>query len=287
MGALRRMTSRALALGALLWAAPAAGEDEPAAPADDTGETPPGDDAGGEEPTPDDTLSRYRTPFPVLVERTIGNTSKSVEFNWRRSRVQLAANGNHLFELNNFNSLRAGGMARIPSGGLIFELGLSHVWAWDTPSSELLALTPYRQPGRPPHLDLDFDVGIPLAEGVVTTFPRWFPAVELVFNAYGGLRYALYPTAFGGMKLREVAGAVVSPALTETEIDNLDDKRLDAMQVDPGRYGLVAGFGTDLYFRQGVFVSPRALFSVPVLAPAAGSELLFWADLSVVIGVAL
>jgi len=238
------------------------------------------------EDTETDPLSPYRAPFEVIAERAIGTTSTPVEFNWRRTEVQLAAFGDHLFELNNFNSLRAGGMARFPSGGLIFEVGLSYVWVWDTPSSLQLALTPYRQPGRPNRVELDFTVGVPLAEGVVTTFPRYFPAVELVFNVYGGVRYLNYPTAFSGMRFRDVVGALVSATITDAERDNLEDNRLQAMVVDPGRYGLMAGFGNDIYFKQGVFISPRLMMAVPLLAPATETDLLFWADLSVAVGVA-
>lgn len=235
----------------------------------------------------EDPLSPYRTPFGVLVERSIGSTSKSVEYDWRRSRAQLAASGDHLFELNNFNSLRAGAMVRLPAGGLLYELGLHHVWVWDTPSSALLALTPYRQPGRPERLELDFNLGVPLAEGVVTTRVRFFPSVQMVFMAYAGLRYALYPQGFAHLKVGEVASALVSPTLLQEEIDNLEELRLDAMQVDPGRYGVLIGVGDDLYFKQGIFVSPRAMFGLPILAPVSQTELLFWADLSLMVGVAL
>lgn len=277
------------ALAALLLAAPAVADDELGSSqgvgfaSDDDGAGSEGEDSEEES---DDPLSRYRTPFGVLVERTIGTSSRPVEFNWRRTKVQVAATGNHLFELNNFNSLRAGGLARFPAGGGIFELGVSYVWVWDTPSSELLAFTPYRQPGRPERLELDLTVGYPLAEGVVTVAPRFFPAVELVFNAYAGLRYLFYPGTFDGMRPREVAGALASPFLTDSEIEQLDERRLDAMQVDSGRYGLMVGVGDDIYFRQGVFVAPRLMMAVPVLQPASQTELLFWADLSLTIGVA-
>ncbi len=258
----------------------------------DAGDSDEGDSEQGDadeeppEPALDDTLTRYRTPFGTLMNRTIGTTSRPVKFNWRRSTVQVAAMGNHLFELNNFNSLRAGGLVRAPAGGAIIELGVSYVWVWDTPSSELLAYTPYRQPGRAKRLEFDLTLGLPLAEGVVTTAPRVFPAVELVFNAYAGLRYLYYPGAFDGLLAREVAAAIFSPMFTDTELENLDDRRLDAMQVDTGRYGLMAGFGNDIYFKQGVFVSPRLMLAVPVLAPASGTDLLLWADLSITVGVA-
>ncbi len=239
-----------------------------------------------EEETPD-YLSRHRTPFGVLAKRTVGTASRPVAFNWRRTNVHLAATGDHLFELNNFNSLRAGGMARVPGQNMLTEIGLGWVWAWDTPSSELLAYTPYRQPGRPSRVELDLGVAIPFAEGLVTTYPRWFPAVELVFNVYAGFRYLFYPRSFGGMKAREVMGALFAPMLTQTELDNLEDRRLDAMAVDTGRYGLMVGFGDDIYFAQGFFISPRVMLSLPLLAPATGTELLLWGDLSLVVGVAL
>lgn len=233
-----------------------------------------------------DPLSRHRMPFEELAERTIGTVSKPVAFNWRRTKVQVAATGDQLYELNNFNSLRAGGVARFPTGGVLTEVGASYVRTWDTPSSRALALTPYRQPGRPDRLDIDLNVGLPLAEGVVTAAPRFFPSAQLVLNAYVGLRYALYPDAFAGLKAGKVLTAVLSPALTQDEIDNLDDRRLDAMQVDTGRYGLTVGLGNDLYFKQGIFLSPRATFSLPLLAPASGTQLLLWGDLSLAIGVA-
>jgi hypothetical protein len=234
----------------------------------------------------EDPLSPYRARLDVLAERTIGTASKPVAFNWRRTHVHVAASGSFLFELNNFNSLRGGAMARLPAKKTLVELGLSYAHAWDTPSSTLLAFTPYRQAGRPDRIELDVTVAYPLAEGVVTTFPRFFPAVQLTFNAYGGLRYSVYPGGFPGMKPGQVAAALFSPALTQIEIDNLDDERLDAMAVDPGRYGLLLGFGNDIYFEQGIFLSPRMMLAVPLLAPASQTELLFWADFSLVLGMA-
>lgn len=243
-------------------------------------------DAPEEETTPDP-LSRYRTPFDVLVERAIGTASQPVEFNWRRTRVHVGGVGSQYFELNNFNSLRSGGVVRFPTQGLIVELGVGYVWVWDTPSSELLALTPYRQPGRPRRIEIDASVGYPIAEGVVTTVPRWFPAAQMVFNAYGGLRYALYPTSFTGLRAREIGAALVNPAISQEQIDNLEDKRLDAMQIDPARYHTLIGFGNDIYLKQGLFISPRVMMAIPLVSAAAGSQLYFWADLSLTVGVAL
>lgn len=270
-----RASGAALALSVLLDASrafaadapPAASSEAPAAPADDP-------------------LGPHRVPFPELAERTIGTASQPVEFNWRRSTAQVAITGDQLYELNNFNSLRVGAMARLPSGNMVVEVGASYVRTWDTPSSELLALTPYRQPGRPDRMELDLTLGIPLAEGVVTLSPRFLPALQLVLNGYAGFRYLLYPDAFAGMKAGKVFSSILSPSLSQDEIDNLDDRRPDSMQVDSGRYGLMVGVGNDLYFKQGFFLTPRVMFAVPVLAPVSGTDLLLWGEFSLGVGLA-
>lgn len=248
----------------------------------------------GEDPAPvpeapvgDDPLEPYRLRFDVLTDRTIGTASRPVIYNWRKSKIHLAATGSFLMELNNFNSGRLGASARLPSRGALFEFGAAWVWVGDTPSSRLLALTPYRQPGRPERIEIEGFVTLPLAEGIVTSRPRWFPAAQLVFNAHIGLRYSLYPTGWSELTPRQVLGAIVSPALSDREIENLEGVRRSAMEVDPQRYGVMVGIGNDLYFKQGVFLSPRLLFHVPLLAPATGSQLYFWADLGLSVGYAL
>jgi len=261
-------------------------QEEPAEPA--PAEEPEAEEAPEEPEAPvdEDVLSPYRLRFDQLVERTIGTTSRPVEFNWRRTNAQVALTGSYLVELNNFNSMRGGALLRLPSGGVVVEFGLTWAAVWDSPSSRLLALTPYRQPGHPDRAEIDVGVAVPLAEGVVTTFPRFFPAVQMVFSAYGGFRYLLYPTGFARMSAGQVGEAIFSPTITELEIDNLEEERLDAMEIDAGRYGLLAGFGNDLYFASGFFVSPRLLVAVPILAPATQTELLVWADLSLAVGLA-
>ena len=256
--------------------APAAPSESPAAP---SAPAVPSSDA-------DDPLAPHRASFAELAERTIGTASQPVEFNWRRSTAQVAVTGDQLYELNNFNSLRAGAMARLPSGNMMVEVGAYYVRTWDTPSSELLALTPYRQPGRPDRMELDLNVGIPLAEGVVTLSPRFLPALQLVLNGYAGFRYLLYPDAFAGMKAGKVFSSILSPSLSQDEIDTLDDRRPDSMQVDSGRYGLMVGVGNDLYFKQGFFLSPRVMFAIPILAPVSNTDLLLWGDFSLGIGLA-
>ncbi|NCG20616.1 MAG: hypothetical protein GWP91_16525 [Rhodobacterales bacterium] len=276
------MIRSALFLAAVLGATPAFAQSE----SDPATGPEVGPEVGPDLDDSEDPLSPYRTRLDVLAERTIGTVSRPVAFNWRRTNVHIAAFGSFPFELNNFNTLRAGGMVRLPSEKTLVELGLSYVEVWDTPSSRLLALTPYRQPGRPNRLELDVTLAYPLAEGVVTTAPRIFPAVEMVFNGYADLRYIIYPTGFARMTPGKVAGALFLPALSDEEVDNLEDSRLDAMQTDRGRYGVLVGFGNDIYFEQGLFVSPRFLFAVPIMAPASLTELYFWADFNLAIGMA-
>ncbi len=243
-------------------------------------------DALPDEQAPHDVVAAHRVPFDMLLERAVGSTSQPVRYDWRRSRVQVAASGAQIFELNTFDSLRAGGMARFPAGGLLYEVDVGYVWTRDTTSSELLALTPYRQPGRPSRVELSFNVGVPLAEGVVTTRAKFLPAVQLVFNGYAGLRYAIYPSGFAELEAGDVAEALVAPALSEAELLNLDDDRLAAMEVDPGRYAIVAGLGNDVYLAQGVFLSPRLTVSVPLLAPISGSRLLLVGEATLAVGAA-
>ncbi len=249
-------------------------------------EAPPPPDPLPPLPEEEDPLSPYRLGFEELVERAIGTASVPVEFDWRATTVQLAASGSDLAELNNFNAMRGGLLVRLPTGSAVVELGASYAASWNSPSSWQLARTPYRQPGHPNRMEIDVTVGVPFAEGVVTAAPKFMPAVQLVFNGYAGFRYLLYPTAFRGLKFGKALGAAFAPALSSAEIDNLDDARLDAMEVDPGRYGLMLGLGNDLYLSNGLFLSPRVMLAVPLLAPATETELLLWADLSLAIGIA-
>ncbi|MHB8874298.1 MAG: hypothetical protein ACYC8T_11475, partial [Myxococcaceae bacterium] len=235
----------------------------------------------------DPTLDAYRTAFEALTERAIGKASRPVRYDWRKSTAGFGLIGSQLNELNNFYSVRYGLFLRTPSSGLMIELATTRVETWSTDSSDKLAMTPYRQYGRPSHWELDVNVGIPLAEGVVTAWPGFFPAVELVVNATVGFRYLLYTDAFGGAGFWDVAGAIFAPRLTDLEQRNLGGRRPPGMQVDDGRYGILAGLTTDLYFQSGLFVFPRAMVAVPLLNGATQTHLGFWWELSVGVGWAL
>lgn len=236
---------------------------------------------------PDTRLSGFRTPFEALSERTIGRTARPVRFDWRQTKVQFGLLGGIPAELNNYNSLRAGGVARVPAGGTLIAVGLSKTWVMDTPSSRRLALTPYRQPGRPDRLELDVTLRYPLAEGIVTAVPAFMPATELVFSLAAELRYLIYTGAYSGLKPREKLRSVFSPSLSGKEIENLEDDRLPGMQVDRARLGLLTGLATDLYFQSGMFVSAKYLVAVPALIFMTQTEMGFGFELDLSVGFSL
>ncbi|QRO00828.1 hypothetical protein JRI60_18235 [Archangium violaceum] len=232
----------------------------------------------------DDTLEGFRTPIDALTERMIGAASKSVRFDWRKSTLGFGLIGSDLLERNNFGSTRLGLMARKPFGSFMGEVAITRAFTWGTDSTEKLALTPYRQYGRPSRFELDINVGHPLAEGVVTTLPGFFPATELVLSANAGFRYLFYPGSMGGMKFQQVATSLLAPRLTDHELGQLESSRPGGMQVDPARYGLLAGLSVDVYFGSGGFLSPRAMLAVPLLGGVTGSGLGFWWELSLALG---
>lgn len=236
---------------------------------------------------PDSTLERYRTPLEALNERMIGTASRSVRFDWRKSKLGLALLGSELLERNNFGSTRLGLLARRPFGGVMGELAVTRAFTWGTDSSDKLSRTPYRQYGRPSRFELDVNVAYPLAEGVVTAWPSFFPAAELVFSANAGFRYLFYPEALGGARFVEVASAVLAPRLTERELAQLEPVRPPGMLIDRARYGLLAGLALDVYLQPGAFISPRAMVAFPLLAPVTGTGLGLWWELTLGIGWAL
>jgi len=253
------------------------------ATAAESGGSPPGAAASPADDAPrqlDDSIARHRTPFDVLSERMIGETSRAVRFDWRRKTVGVGVVGSQLLELNNFSSARVGGFARMPFSNLMGELALTYVFTWGSESSERLALTPYRQSGRPNRLELDLNLSYPVAEGVVTAWPGFFPATELVFSLQAGLRYLHYPGSLSGAGFRDVAKALFAPTLTDLEVGNLEADRLPGMRVDEARYSVLAGLSLDIYFHSGGFLSPRAMISPPIISAFESEGLGWWWELS-------
>lgn len=227
-----------------------------------------------------DSIDEVKAPVDVLTERMIGLTSRAVRFDWRRKRFGVAATGGELLELNNFHSRRIGGSVRRPFNSFMGEVEVVWVETTPSPSSKKLALTPYRQVGRPSRLELDVSASYPLAEGVATSRPGFFPATELVFSARGGIRYLYYPGAVNDLSFRRAATALFAPTLSSSEVQFLEDKRPGGMKVDRARYNVLAGVDANIYFHLGGYVSPRAMIALPV----SGTELGFWWELALDIG---
>jgi hypothetical protein len=236
--------------------------------------------------TPDKSIETERSTVDALIERAVGKTSRAVRYDWRRGTAQVGIIGALPIELNNFDALRAGIFGRLPTDYLMLELALSYVWVSGSTATESLALTPYRQPARPSHFELDISVGVPLAEGVITPMPGALPAAQLVLKGEGQLRSLMYPGSLAGFDFLEGARAVVRRKLTEEEIANLEDARLPGMQIDPARYSMWGGFSTDIYFASGFFFSQKVLVAIPLLAGPTDTELFFGFELSLSTGFA-
>jgi hypothetical protein len=239
------------------------------------------------EPTPDTTLERYRTPLEALTERPIGEASRAVRFDWRRSRIGFGALTSSVIELNNYSSARIGGYVRKALGSFMLELAVTYVHTWGSFASEQLSLTPYRQFARPSRLEVDFNLSYALAEGVVTPRVAFLPSAELVFSATAGIRYLYYFGSLAGVPAGDVLAALFNPRLSDREADNLEPQRLPAMQIARTRYSLLAGFQLDLYLRPGLAVTPRVLLSLPVFGGIPGAGLSWWWELSLGVGAAL
>lgn len=233
---------------------------------------------------PDTAIEQHRTPFDALVDRAIGRTSRRVRYDWRKATAEVGLSGALPAELNNFETLRAGVFGRFPVGGVLLGVEASYVWVFGTTSTERLALTPYRQPGRPDRIEIDLTLAFPLAEGIVTAWPGWFPSAQLVLQSHLDARYLLYTGAFDGMDFTDTARALFSGSLSDRELANLEDERLPGMQIDRGRYAFLAGLGADLYFQSGLFFSHKLLVAIPLLAGATDSELYIWLELHLLTG---
>lgn len=232
----------------------------------------------------DASVDRYRTPVEVLTERMIGTASRAVRYDWRKSSVGFGLLGSELLERNNFGSTRVGAMVRRPFGDFMGEIAITRAFTWGTDSTRKLALTPYRQHGRPSRFELDVNVGYPIAEGVATAWPGFFPPTELVFSANAGLRYLFYPGALGGAPFKDVLTSLIAPKLTEYELQKMEADRPGGMQIDSARYSVLTGLQLDVYFQTGGFLSPRVMVAVPLLTPVNGTALGWWWELSLGLG---
>ncbi len=245
---------------------------------------------GGADRNADDDSSvteKSRTPIQALNEHFLGSTSRAVRFDWRRSPIILAASVSEVVEKNTFGQWRAGVLGKKAFDVLIVEVGVSLYQSYDTDSSRSLALTPFRQAGRPTHLEMDANVGYAVAEGVVTPLASFMPPAELALVATGGVRYLGYAQSFVDRDLQAIALDLASPQLSTAELDRIERDALGSMLVDPARLHAMAGLSLDVYLQPGLYVSPRAMIAIPVLVPITNSSLgLFW-ELTLAAGWAL
>ncbi len=239
------------------------------------------------DPVVDTSIERYRTPLEALTDHAIGEASRSVRFDWRRSRVGFGLTSASLLELNNYSSFRLGGFVRKAIGNVMLEAAVTYVFVFGSEASERLSLTPYRQFGRPHRVEVDVNVGYAIAEGVVTPRVGMIPAAQLVLSANAGVRYLFYPGAFAKIPTLELFGTLFAPRISDAEVTNLEFRRLPAMQIDRARYALLTGLSLDVYFRPGLSVTPRVMMALPVFSGIQGAGLGWWWELSLALGAAL
>lgn len=280
-------------------------------PPESRGSSPPAGEIEGQDVTADDssphtalaqeeslredttTVAQARATSAQLAEHFLGTAARSVRFDWRRSPVQLGAYVGEILERNNFFSHRYGVSARKAFADVIVEGSATYVATQPTPSSELLALTPYRQYGRPDRFEFELNVGYALAEGVVTQQFSFLPPAEMAFVVLGGARYLFYPEVFADRSYSSVedftalATSLVSPFLTDEDRARIEPRSEGGMLVDAARLHTMVGASVDVYFVPGVFFSPRALLSLPLFGLATGSGLGFFWELGLCVGYAL
>ena len=280
---------------------PAVAGDAPAAAVgeargDIVAQTPPdaaGDTVAQTQPEParvidDSTLEDHRTALQALNEHFLGTASRPVRFDWRKANVMFVGRLTEVIERNTFGQWQVGVMARKAFGDILVDGGVNAFFATDTDSSRQLALTPFRQAGRPNHFQLEANVGYAVAEGVVTPVLGFLPPAELALVAWGGARYLVYPASFTGTgSFTDVAASLVSPQLSEGEIIRLENSGPAGMQIDRARVHALVGASLDVYLQPGVIIAPRAMVALPLLAPVTGTALGFFWELGISVGYAL
>lgn len=249
--------------------------------------TPDGGVAAPANPVVDTTLERYKSPIEALTEHPVGETSRAVRFDWRRSRIGFGVIGGSVIELNNFSSARIGGYVRKAFGNIMIDAAVSYVDTWGSLATDQLSRTPYRQFARPRRAEFEVNFGYAIAEGVVTSRPGMLPAAQLVLTANAGVRYVFYPGGVKGLPFFESLGAVFSPRISDAEVLNLESSRLPGMQIDRARYAVLAGLTLDVYFKPGFVLTPRVMMALPVFSAIQGAQLGAWWELSIAAGVSL
>jgi hypothetical protein len=235
-------------------------------------------------PEKDESIERYRTPLDALTERMIGAASRAARYDWRNQTFSFGVTGGTLLELNNFQSDRIGGFVRTAISSLMVELMVTGALTQGTGSTYLLSLTPYRQAARPDHVEVDLNLGLPLLEGVTTPRWGWVPVMELVVFLELDLRYRYFPGAIANMSTGDSFKAVFWPQMSDTELNNLEPRRLPGMRIDRAKYDALAGLVFEAQFQNGIFFAPRVMICPPVMNGFTGSSLAWWWDISASLG---
>lgn len=287
------MTRSTVLLFVLAVSAPARAQLVELPPLDDSAPAKTDEAAAGEERAvtvplgaPDASIESQRAPLDAVSEHFLGSTSRAVRFDWRRRTVTVGVLGSEVLERNTFGTFRVGASGRKAFGDVMVEAAVTYFHPVATEASEQLSLTPYRQAGRPWHLEIDVNAAYPLAEGVVTPVVDLVPPAELAFFVIGGVRYLFYPRSFVDQKPLDTLTDLALPALTAEELRGIEPSATPAMLVDTARYHTLVGLMLDASFQPGVVVSPRALIALPVLAPVTGTRLGLWWELSLFVGFA-
>jgi hypothetical protein len=260
--------------------------------------TEPKDYNGAREPDVlDKSIEKFRTPVDRLTEHYLGSASRAVRFDWRNSLFSLGVIGSELLERNTFGSFRLGGLVRKSFAGAMGEIAATYVFVLSTESSNVLALTPYRQPSRPSRVEIDLNLSYPLFEGVVTPLFDFLPASEMVFSVTGGARYLFYyEVAMGDRNwassttwtntatYQDISQSLGTAQLLDEDKTRLEEDALGGMAIDPALVHTLVGFTFDTYYQPGLFFSGRALVGVPVLAAASGTQLGFWWEMTLAAG---
>jgi len=72
--------------------------------------------------------------------------------------------------------------------------------------------------------------------------------------------------------------------LSDSDVVVLERDAVAGMAIDRARVQTLVGLGTDVYFPPGLFVSPRALLALPLLAPVSSTSIGWWWELGAVVG---
>lgn len=198
-----------------------------------------------------------------LARRAIAIGSKPSIFHWRESPLLVEIEYGQKIEFNNYDSAAYGVKFRIPLDNSNFVLGLKKITVSPTPASEGIARTPYTQPGRPTHYELQPGFDIALVEGIGNQYFSIIPPMQIVVRGQLCLNYLIYPNAHKGIGTGKLMKLLLDPKLQEKEKENLRKDIPAGMELDDSRFDILFGFGIDAFTKSGLFINFDALYGFP------------------------